>query len=63
MVRSSQSKESNGLDSHVETAIYNIEGVTSVIELGYSTDSNRNVVITYAVDTLYTNQITGTVVV
>lgn len=47
----------------LKQAIYNIEGVTSVIELGYSTDSNRNVVITYAVDTLYTNQITGTVVI
>jgi len=47
----------------LKQAIYNIEGITSVIDLGYSTDMNRNVVITYAVDTLYTNQITGTVVV
>ena len=45
----------------LKKAIYNVEGVTNVLELNYSVDTNRNVIITYAVDTLYTTQITGTV--
>jgi hypothetical protein len=54
-------KDTNALILTIKKAIYNIDGVTQVLELQFDLDINRNATIQYVVDTLYTTQIMGTV--
>ena len=43
----------------IKTAIYDVDGVTSVLDVKYSVDLKRKITISYFIDTIYTTQIGG----
>jgi hypothetical protein len=54
-------KDKDALILGIKQAIANVEGVTQVLELDFSLNADRNAIIRYTVNTIYTQQLVGTV--